>query len=227
MRRADRLFQIVRLLQRRKCVTAAQLAERLEVSQRTIYRDVQDLGRSGVSISGEAGVGYRLERGFELPPLMFNHEEIEALVLGVRMVERWGDAALRASARSIIDKVERVLPESEQAKLQATALFAMSSPVPEHALQHLAQLRKATAEQRKVAIHYKDEKEQASRRTVRPLGLYFWGGVWTLGAYCDLRRDFRNFRLDRIDRLRVMAERFELVPPVTLDDFVRAMTCDA
>jgi predicted DNA-binding transcriptional regulator YafY len=226
MRRADRLFQIVRLLQRKKCVTAAQLAERLEVSERTIYRDVQDLGRSGVAIEGEAGVGYRLARGFELPPLMFNHEEIEALVLGVRMVERWGDAALRASARSILDKVERVLPASEQPKLRATALFAMSSPVPEATLKNLGLLRKATNEQRKVAFSYIDQKSQGSKRVVRPLGLYFWGGVWTLGAYCELRVDFRNFRLDRIEKLRLHSERFELVPPVTLEDYVRAMTAD-
>jgi predicted DNA-binding transcriptional regulator YafY len=227
MRRADRLFQIVRFLQRKRVTKGAQLAEHLEVSERTIYRDVQDLIASGVAIRGEAGVGYRLERGFELPPLMFNSEEIEALVLGVRMVERWSDPALRSSARSILDKVEKVLPESEQPKLRSTALFAFSDPLPAAMLKHLAALRKATAAQRKVAFGYVDQNMARSTRTVRPLGLYFWGGVWTLGAYCELRQDFRNFRLDRIDKLRVLTERFELVPPVTIDDFVRAMTRDS
>lgn len=227
MRRADRLFQIVRLLQRKRATTSAQLAEHLEVSERTIYRDVQDLIGSGVAIRGEAGVGYRLERGFELPPLMFTREEVEALVLGMRMVEQWSDPALRSNARSILDKVERVLPAAEQPKLHATALFAHSNPLPEAMLKPLAQLRKATAAQLKISFAYVDQNMQRSKRTVRPLGLYFWGGVWTLGAYCELREGFRNFRLDRIDALRVLKERFELVPPVTIDDFVRAMTADA
>ncbi|MDD9937193.1 MAG: YafY family protein [Myxococcales bacterium] len=226
MRRADRLFQIVQLLRSRRFLTAHQLAERLEVSERTIYRDIQDLGRSGVPILGEAGVGYRLDRGFDLPPLMFNLEEVEALVLGVRMVERWGDSDLRSSARSILDKVEAVLPEAERHKLHATALFAMSFDVPERALEHLRSLRKAIGELRKVELAYRDQKDSPSRRVIRPLGLYFWGKTWTVGAYCELREDFRNFRLDRIDQLRVLQDGFELSPPVTLEDYARAMTDD-
>lgn len=226
MRRADRLFQIVRLLQRRRVAKGAQLAAHLEVSERTVYRDIRDLVASGVAIRGEAGVGYRLERGFELPPLMFNPEELEALVLGVRMVQQWSDPALRASARSILDKVEKVLPEREQPRLRATALFPIAEPLPAAMLKHMAALRKATAAQRKVAFGYVDQNLARTRRTVRPLGLYFWGGAWTLAAYCELREDFRNFRLDRIDTPRLLAARFELAPPVTLDDFVRAMTRD-
>jgi predicted DNA-binding transcriptional regulator YafY len=227
MRRADRLFQIVQLLRRRRCVTAAQLAERLEVSERTVYRDIRDLGRSGVAITGEAGVGYRLERGAELPPLTFNHEELEALVLGVRMVERWGDAALRAGARAIVDKIESVLPPSEQPKLHSSALFAMSTALPELAMRNLTQLRRAIADQRKARFAYQDQIARQTERVIRPLGLYFWNGTWTVGAYCELRSDFRNFRLDRIQLLKVLRDRFELAPPVTLDDFVRAMTRDS
>ncbi|MEE9264479.1 MAG: HTH domain-containing protein, partial [Vicinamibacteria bacterium] len=95
MRRADRLFQIVQMLRRRRLTTAAQLAERLEVSERTVYRDIRDLSASGVPILGEAGVGYRLGKDFDLPPLMFSGEEVQALVLGARMVESWGDSELR------------------------------------------------------------------------------------------------------------------------------------
>lgn len=226
MRRADRLFQIVNMMRRRRCITAAQLAERLEVSERTIYRDIRDLGRSGVVITGEAGVGYRLERGAELPALSFNSAELEALVLGVRMVERWADAELRASARGILDKVESVLPPSEQPKLRASALFAFSAPLPQAALRNLSRLRRATGEQRKVWLAYADGNERTSERVIRPLGLYFWGGTWTVGAYCELRTDFRNFRLDRIAGLKVLQERFDLLPPVTLEDYVRAMTQD-
>lgn len=226
MRRADRLFQIVSLLQRRRFCTARQLAERLEVSERTIYRDVQDLVRSGVPILGEAGVGYRLDKGFDLPPLMFTLSEIEALVLGVRMVERWGDAELRDGAQAILDKVEAVLPERERHKLHATALFAMSTAVPEAALTHLKSLRRATADRHKVQVEYVDLKNARSQRVLRPLGLIFWGQVWTLGAWCELREDFRNFRLDRITGLTPLRDRFELTPPVTLEDYVRAMTRD-
>jgi predicted DNA-binding transcriptional regulator YafY len=227
VRRADRLFEIIQSMRRQSLVRARDLSAALEVSERTIYRDIQDLIGSGVPVRGEAGVGYQLEHGFELPPLMFNHEEIEALVLGVRMVEQWSDPALRASARSILDKVERVLPVREQPKLKSTALFALSDPLPSAMLKHLGALRKATSEQRRIAFGYVDQNLQRSKRTVRPLGLYFWGGVWTLGAYCELREAFRNFRLDRIDAPRVLKDRFELVPPVTIDDFVRAMTSDA
>jgi predicted DNA-binding transcriptional regulator YafY len=227
MRRADRLFQIVRLLQRKRVTKGAQLAEHLEVSERTIYRDVQDLIASGVAIRGEAGVGYVLDKGFELPPLMFNPEEIEALVLGVRMVEQWSDPALRSSARSILDKVEKVLLARGQPKLQATALFAISEPLPAAMLKHMAALRKATTAQRKVTFAYIDQNMARTKRTVRPLGLYFWGGVWTLAAWCELRDGFRNFRLDRIDKPKLLADHFELAPPVTIDDFVRAMTTDA
>ncbi len=226
MRRADRLFQIVQLMRRKRLVTAAQLAERLEVSERTVYRDIRDLGRSGVVITGEAGVGYRLERGAELPPLTFNREELEALVLGVRMVESWGDAPLRASARAIVDKIESVLPVSEQPKLRASALFAMSAPAPEAALRNLTRLRRATAEQLKVKFAYEDKSARASERVIRPLGLYFWTDTWIVGSWCELRRDFRNFRLDRMKGLSVSKERFEHEPPVTLQDFVAAMTKD-
>src|SRR3546814_9884514 len=110
MRRADRLFQIVQELRRRKLVTARQLAESLEVSERTIYRDIKDLAASGVPIAGEAGVGYVLQRGYDLPPLMFTEEEIEALVLGARIIECWADAALAKAAADVVAKVEAVLP---------------------------------------------------------------------------------------------------------------------
>ena len=126
MRRADRLFQIVQLLRRRHLTTASQLAERLEVSERTVYRDVRDLSRSGVPVLGEAGVGYRLGRDFEIPPMMFSVDEIQALVLGARMVESWGDEGLRSAARAVLTKVEAVLPPSKRHRLNDTALFSLS-----------------------------------------------------------------------------------------------------
>jgi len=226
MRRADRLFQIVQLLRSRRLTTAAQLAERLEVSERTIYRDVADLGRSGVPIEGEAGVGYRMGKNFELPPLMFNVAEIQALVLGARMVESWADDELRSAVRAALDKVEAVLPDAERERMRSTALFAISDHVSDDLRRFMSELRHATDDRKIVTIQYGDKESNPTERRVRPLGLYFWGRTWTLGAWCDLRGGFRNFRLDRIAHAEVTDETFEHEPPVTLQDYVRAMTAD-
>jgi predicted DNA-binding transcriptional regulator YafY len=226
MRRADRLFQIVSLLRRRRFTTAAWLAERLEVSERTIYRDIADLARSGVPVEGEAGVGYRLGKDFDLPPLMFNVEEIRALVLGARMVESWADDDLRQAARSVLDKVEAVLPPSSRAKVHDTALFALDLRLPEQARAQLGPLRRAIEERRKLTLDYRDANDQVSQRVVRPLALYFWGATWTLAGWCELRVGYRNFRVDRIVSAKLDDERFELVSPVTIADFVKAMTAD-
>jgi len=223
MSRADRLFQIVEQLRRHRFLTAAQLAEHFEVSPRTIYRDVLDLNASGVPVVGEAGIGYRLDPTYRLPPLMFSHDEVEALVIGMRMVESWGDAELRRSARSILDKVNAVLPEAGAERLNKSALFSLSFGAGKRASRHLGILRQAINAQHKLAFAYADEHGNPSKRTVRPLGLYFWGQSWTLAAYCELRTDFRNFRTDRIDRLRLTEDKFELVPPCTLADYVAAM----
>ena len=224
MSRADRLFQIVDQLRRHRFLTAAQLAEHFEVSPRTIYRDVLDLNASGVPVVGEAGVGYRLDPTYSLPPLMFSHDEVEALVIGMRMVESWGDVELRQSARSILDKVNAVLPEAAVERLDKTALFSLSFGAGQRASRHLGTLRRAINQQHKLAFAYQDERGNASKRTVRPLGLYFWGQSWTLAAYCELRADFRNFRTDRMQRLRMTEDKFELVPPCTLEDYVAAMS---
>lgn len=224
MRRADRLFQIVQILQHRRLTTAAHIARRLEVSERTIYRDIRDLSRSGVPIEGEAGVGYRLGKEFELPPLMFSLEEIDALVLGARMVESWGDASLHRAAQSALEKITAALPAKERGRVQATALFSLSFHVPEAMLRHLGPLRHCIDERRKVELAYRDHEGQATDRVVRPLGLFFWGSRWTLGAWCELRTDYRNFRLDRIETARALDTTFALESPITLEDYARAMT---
>ena len=226
MRRADRLFQIVSLLRRKRFVTAAWLAERLEVSERTIYRDVRDLIGSGVPIEGEAGVGYRLGKDVDLPPMMFNVEEIQALVLGVRMVEVWGDDELRRAAKSVLDKTEAVLPPKLRAQVEDTALYALSFRASSAVREAMATIRPAITARRKLALRYRDADERTSARVVRPLALYFWGSTWTLAAWCELRADFRNFRLDRVDEVVLTDEGFELAPPITLDDYLRAMQAE-
>ena len=215
------------MLRRRRLTTAAQLAERLEVSERTVYRDIRDLGASGVPILGEAGVGYRLGKDFDLPPLMFNGEEVQALVLGARMVESWGDSELRQAARSVLTKVEAVLPPSKRHQVHDTALFSLSFRVSPGVRENVGALRKAIDARTKIRLDYKDREGIASGRVVCPLGLYFWGNVWTLGAWCELRKDFRNFRLDRIEKAMSTEETFRTEPPLTIEDYVRAMTRDA
>jgi predicted DNA-binding transcriptional regulator YafY len=219
VRRADRLFQIVQRLRGRGPVTAATLAQELEVSVRTVYRDVQDLVVSGVPIQGEAGVGYALPRSFDLPPLMFDEAEIEALVLGARIVESWADAELARAARNVLSKVEAVLPPRLRDRIPDAALFAPGFHVRKTTSEGLAELRGAIKARRKVALAYRDRGDAASERTVQPLGVFYWGAAWSLGAWCELRRDFRNFRLDRVTRLEVLTETFADVPGRTLRDF--------
>ncbi|HEY6931324.1 MAG TPA: YafY family protein [Thermoanaerobaculia bacterium] len=219
MRRADRLFRIVQRLRRRGATTAGQLAEALEVSERTIYRDVRDLILSGVPILGEAGVGYALPRGFDLPPLMFTEEEIEALVLGARIVQSWADAGLANAAADVVAKVEAVLPDRLKTRVPDAALFAPGFHVPKQVAACLSELRRAVRSRCKVTFHYEDRAGAGSSRTVQPLGLFYWGSTWSLGAWCEMRKDFRNFRVDRISNIRTLEKTFEALPGRTLRDF--------
>jgi len=221
VRRADRLFQIVQHLRRGRVVTAARLAQALEVSQRTIYRDVADLVLAGIPINGEAGVGYALPGSFDLPPLMFTEEEIEALVLGARIVQSWADAALARAADGALAKIEAVLPPRLKDRVPDAVLFAPGFHVPRRAAASLTPLRGAIRDRRKVRMRYQDRAGVASERTVQPLGLFYWGLSWSLGAWCETRKDFRNFRLDRMAAVEVLSEAFDQRPGRTLDDFFR------
>ena len=159
-------------------------ADRLEVSERTIYRDVSDLQAQGVPLEGEAGVGYRLGKGFDLPPLMFTQQEALALVAAVRVAQTWLDPG-----------TQRLLQ----------------------------QLREAAQTKRLAHIIYRDAADQPSERTVRPLGVFYWGAVWTLGAWCETREDFRSFRVDRIESLDVLTRHFADEPVKTLADMLRSV----
>ena len=221
MRRADRLFEIIQILRRRNLVRAQDLAEKLEVSERTVYRDVRDLIASGVPIEGEAGVGYILRDGFDLPPLMFNEQEIEALVLGARIVETWADAELAEAAGNVLAKVEAVVPERLQRHIAQTALWAPPDhfAVPINVDPRL--LRRAIREQLKVNFRYRDGEDRVTERNVRPLALAFYGPVWLLAAWCELREDVRSFRLDRMSGLCLRDERFRPERGKTIQDFMR------
>ncbi|WP_296508221.1 YafY family protein [Rhodoferax sp.] len=206
MRRADRLFQLVQLIRGRRLSTALWLAQRLEVSPRTVYRDVADLQHQGVPIEGEAGVGYRMGSGFELPPLMFSVDEARALVASVRMAQGWQDPAMARASQAALGKILSVLPPAARAAAQSMALYAPPATL-EPALQaHLQTLREAVHAHHRVQLHYRDAHGQATERTVRPLGCFFWGSVWTLACWCEQRHDFRSFRLDRIASLQVHSD---------------------
>ena len=221
MRRADRLFQIVQLIRGRRLSTGEQLAARLEVSLRTVYRDIADLQRQGVPIEGEAGVGYRMRAGFDLPPLMFTTDEARALVAAVRIAQPRLDAALAARAEGALSKVLAVLPAGARAAAESLALYAPPTGPDEATRKRLETLRIAAEGRHKVFLHYRDLQDALSQRTVRPLGCFYWSTVWTLAAWCEVREDFRSFRVDRIEGLDLLDARFRDEPGKTLPDLFR------
>jgi predicted DNA-binding transcriptional regulator YafY len=200
------------------------LAEKLEVSERTIYRDIRDLMASGVPVEGEAGVGYVLRGGYDLPPLMFDKQEIEALVLGVRIVESWADAELAEAAGNVIAKVEAVIPERLRRHIAETLLLAPPDHYAEPISIDPGELRRAVNGRLKVRFHYRDLKDRGTERTVRPLALAFYGPVWLLASWCELRQDFRSFRFDRISDLTVLRETFPPERGKTIQDFLKRDT---
>jgi predicted DNA-binding transcriptional regulator YafY len=221
MRRADRLFQLIQMLRARRGATGRQLADELRVSTRTVYRDIADLQGSGIPIRGEAGVGYRLERGFELPPLTFTHEELEGLVLGARIVSAWGDPELAAAVGSAITRIEAVLPEALRQVVLDTPLFVPDFPGRRNMAGEMATLRRAIGEHRVLDLTYVRADGDRSERTVRPLGLYFWGKKWTLAAWCELRSDYRSFRPDRMERVELLQRSFDPDGEIALSEFLR------
>jgi len=221
MRRADRLFQIVQYLRGGRLTTAAKLAERLEVSERTIYRDVADLIGSGVPIEGEAGVGYVMRAGFDLPPLMFTRDEIVALTAGARIIRAWGGAEMARAAEEALEKIRAVLPGDLAARSQAVQVHSVALFGPDAETRTRLDLLEKAAEQRtRLLLTYRDAAGACTERPVRPLGLWFWGKVWTLIAWCELRNDFRMFRVDRIES-QTESGRFRDDPGKRLTDFYR------
>jgi len=220
MRRADRLFRLVELLRSRRLATGAWLAEQLQISLRTLYRDIRDLSLSGIPIEGEAGVGYRLQYKLDVPPLLFDTAELEALLVGSRMVQAWGDADLALAATGALAKIHNVLPETLRREAQRARLFA---PPLQQRPAHLTELRRAIRQQHIVQIAYTREDGAPSERTVWPLGLFFWGKRWTLVAWCLLRGEFRHFRVDRINDLKPTQEAYPDQPGRRLNDFFDAV----
>jgi predicted DNA-binding transcriptional regulator YafY len=223
MRRADRLFQIVQHLRGGRLVTARKLSETLEVSERTIYRDIADLQSTGVPIDGEAGVGYLMREGFDLPPLMFSRDEIVALVTGARLVKAWGGATIARAAEEALIKIEAVLPDSERARVRNVEIHAPTFMMRDEDREKLDVMERAADAKTVIRLDYTDANGQATSRSIRPLGLWFWGGSWTCVGWCLLREDFRMFRIDRIVQVETLGETFRSECGKTIRDFYRQM----
>jgi len=223
LRRADRLFQIVQYLRAGRLLTAKILAERLEVSERTIYRDIADLQGSGVPIDGEAGVGYLLRQGYDLPPLMFNRDEMAALVIGARIVSAWGGVKMALAAQEALVKIEAVLPREAQGSLIQTPVYALDFQMGEKLRHRLDILDDAINRKTLLEISYFDAANDQTKRAIEPLGLYYWGKVWTLVAWCQMREGFRSFRIDRIGDLEVTDQIFPHTKGKTLTDYLAKM----
>ena len=208
MRRADRLFRVVQMLRSGRVLTGAQMAGRLEISMRTLYRDIADLQASGVLIEGEPGVGYTLRRDMDMPPMQFTAEETTALVLGARMTAAWGGDAMRLAATQALGKIEAVLPASMRQEMDAVQLYAPDASLQAEVRRRLDPLHGACLSRRVVRLGYERLDGERSIRRVRPLALVFWGGVWTLVAWCEGRGDFRVFRVDRMHVMEVLEESF-------------------
>jgi predicted DNA-binding transcriptional regulator YafY len=221
VRRADRLFQIVQHLRGGRLVTAQMLAGRLEVSERTIYRDIADLQSTGVPIDGEAGVGYIMREGYDLPPLMFTRDEIVALVAGARMVQAFGGATMARAAAEALVKIGAVVPSGERDRIRQTAIHVPSVVMNDTVRGAVDQAERAIDERQVLTLDYRDVEDRPTMRDVRPLGLSFWGRVWTLIGWCEMRNDFRAFRLDRIAAMTLTGRGFKPERGKTLTDYYR------
>lgn len=227
MRRADRLFLIIHALRgRRTALSSRSLADTLGVSQRTVYRDVADLQRSGVPIEGEAGIGYVLRKGSDIPPLMFQPDELEALVVGSRFVQAFAGERLSRAAEAALLKINAVLPGELRERSDRSRVFAPDFGQHAALKAHIDDIHAAILERQVVRLDYADEKGSVSTREIQPLCLAFWGGSWTLGAWCRLRRDFRNFRLDRIRVCHVSDSVFTEVETEGFAAYLKAMNAD-
>ena len=210
MRRSDRLFDIIqRLRAASRPTTAATLAGDLEVTPRTVYRDIATLQARRVPIEGAAGVGYVLRKSFDLPPLNFTIDEIEAISVGARMVNRLRDPKLQEAAQSVLAKVTVAVPERLRPHIADAPIYVSPGMTAEAQGADLAEVRAAIRDSRKLYIAYADEQGRRTNRTIWPIAMAYYVDVTLIGAWCELRADYRNFRVERIASSRVLDEHFD------------------
>ena len=200
MRKASRLFEIIQILRlAKRTVTAADIAERLEVTVRSVYRDIAALQAMQVPIEGERGIGYILRPGFDLPPLMFSIEEMEAIVLSLALLERTGDDELKEAAKRVSAKIAGAVPPPLRQTIDANALHAWGFAAPSASAIDLALVRRAIRDEEKLDLAYRDELGRATERIIRPIALIYYAETANIVAWCELRQAIRNFRSDRIE----------------------------
>ncbi len=209
MSKSNRLFEVIQILRSaNNPLTAQQIADELEVNKRTVYRDIAALQAMRVPIEGEAGIGYLMRRGYDLPPLMFNQEEIEALKLGLALLGRTGDKALQKTADSVSRKIAEAVPEQTHGEALHAPVFASTwHAIPESEVDPQL-VRNCIREELKLEFDYRDLKNAVSHRTVLPLAMVYYIEVVVVAAWCELRKDFRHFRLDRMQNCMTTAEIF-------------------
>jgi len=219
MRRTDRLFDIIQILRDGKLHRAQDIADRLEVSVRTIYRDMDTLVASGVPVEGERGVGYMVREQITLPPLNLTTAELEALNLGMAIVAEAADPDLKAAAESLAEKIDAVLPTQVVAEANTWKFAVYPFADAARGLAHMAPLRAAIKTRQKLHLSYRRIDGTLTERTIRPLHMEYWGRVWTLTAWCELRNGFRVFRIDLIETVSPLPELFTDEPGKRLSDF--------
>jgi predicted DNA-binding transcriptional regulator YafY len=198
MRKASRLFEIIQILRvARRPITAAAIAERLEITVRSIYRDIAALQAMRVPIDGERGIGYILRPGFDLPPLMFTIEETEAVVLGLALIERTGDKELTEAAKKVANKIAAAVPQPLRQLVSARSLHAWGPIAPQPQNIDFTMIRRAIRDEEKLDIDYRDEQGRITQRIIRPLALIYYLDAAVIVGWCELRQAIRNFRLDR------------------------------
>lgn len=209
MRKASRLFEIIQILKlARHPVTAAEIAARLEVTVRSIYRDIAALQAMRVPVEGERGIGYILRPGFDLPPLMFSIEETEAIVLALALLDRMADTELKAAAKRVGVKIEAAVPPPLRHTLNARALHAWGTAQRAPETIDLAMVRRAIREEEKLLLDYRDELGRATERTIRPLAMIYYSEHANIVAWCELRQAIRNFRADRVEHCETTGRHF-------------------
>lgn len=222
MRRADRLFQIIQFLRSRRLTTASWLAEKLEVSERTIYRDMQDLISTGVPIDSEADIGYVLHKDYDLPPIMFDLDELTSLVIGARMAISLGGKT-KANAEKALSKLHSAMPHKQQRQMDNIQIYFPSIAHIQYGTM-IDLLNQAICQKRVVTISYqKPQDTESHTRAIYPLGIFFWSDKWTMVAWCLLKNDFRHFRLDRIKHYQLTDQTFTLDQHQTLAAFFSQM----
>ena len=220
MRRTDRLFEIIQILRDGKLHRAQDVANRLDVSVRTIYRDMDTLIASGVPVQGERGVGYIITQAITLPPLTLTAAELEVLNLGMAIVGEAADPDLKAAALSLADKIDAVLPTQTIAEADAWKFAVYPFADAARGFAHMPTLRAAIRARQKLRLTYTSKDQTVTQRTVRPLHMEYWGRVWTLTAWCELRAGFRVFRVDMIETAEALPELFVDEPGKRLSDYM-------